>query len=979
MGDGTEKKALVISSTPISEPVQVVTSDPHKPATLAEQQEADPAVTTVTRPESPPSRTDSPLPLSPSKHEVRGSGLESGDADAFVVTDSFVYLAVSALPPFPPPSLQESAPPSPHLQPRSDPEEADFLSTDSFVYLAAPERHPLAGDGSSAGNSQDSDSDAGQSGVDFALGSTTADSDSDASESEPEPEPEAATSLWDPWEDLEPAVLHWLFYEDQSEKDLICEDQSEKELPSNNQSDWGISGPGGPACRLSPGPEVEELDDSSPNEEEVRHTPVEVEMAPLSASLAEEGGFLAPDEAAVPLALFWETHSRLEPWLQETEALLAHLPPPAIDLETLRQQQDQLRVLKESIAGHQCHVDKLLLIGPVLDPHSQEGAAMRCSYSAVEQRYHAIKEGVKGHSAALEEAISQSSQFYDKLEPLLETLERAVQRLRQRPPVAVELERIREQLAVHRAAGQELDKLLPSYNALCSRGDDPTAHVPHANPADPASQVVRARLRRLRSLWEEIRQRAQEREGKLLEVLDLAGKFWAESGGLLGMLREAQDITRKLEDPAVSPAHIRQQLDTTKAWRAEVGRLSDQLQALRSLGDDLITACGDTEKTLVKKTIDETYAAWDGLSRSLGERKQRLEEALSTAVQYQDALQGVYGYLDNAGVELRNMPAVGKELSTVRQQLQDLKRYKQVLFRQQRDMQKVRQQGELLLRSASAQSEREAIQKPLAHLTHLWRSLGDEVTHRQHELEVALLCLGQFQQALMEAESWLSQSHVMLDTLRPISCDPKAIEMELANHQVLRDDEFSHRSTMETINRAGAELLEASTAQEASLLRQQLDTVNQSWDSLVLKTQDRQALLEEALLEAKGFHSEVQDCLQWLRCTERQLSAAKPTGGLPETAREQLRQHMELQGQLCQQGEHFQALLERGRPLLMTPAQGGWGLPHTDPAGPAATAEHVDQHQQQDGQQEGKAGGGSCPGNRFPELPAGVCKLADPG
>ncbi|KAG9330953.1 hypothetical protein JZ751_021434, partial [Albula glossodonta] len=127
----------------------------------------------------------------------------------------------------------------------------------------------------------------------------------------------------------------------------------------------------------------------------------------------------------------------------------------------------------------------------------------------------------------------------------------------------------------------------------------------------------------------------------------------------------------------------------------------------------------------------------------------------------------------------------------------------------------------------------------------------------------------------MEAESWLSQSHVMLDTLRPISCDPKAIEMELANHQVLRDDEFSHRSTMETINRAGAELLEASSAQEASLLRQQLDTVNQSWDSLVLKTQDRQALLEEALLE-------------------------------------------ELQGQLCQQGEHFQALLERGRPLLMT-------------------------------------------------------------
>ena len=81
--------------------------------------------------------------------------------------------------------------------------------------------------------------------------------------------------------------------------------------------------------------------------------------------------------------------------------------------------------------------------------------------------------------------------------------------------------------------------------------------------------VVRSRLQRLRSLWGEVHQRAQEREAKLLQVLDLAGRFWAESGALLGTLRDAQDITKKLEDPAVSPAHITQQLETTKARTAQ--------------------------------------------------------------------------------------------------------------------------------------------------------------------------------------------------------------------------------------------------------------------------------------------------------------------------------------------------------------------------------------------------------------------------
>ncbi|XP_035285086.1 microtubule-actin cross-linking factor 1-like [Anguilla anguilla] len=643
--------------------------------------------------------------------------------------------------------------------------------------------------------------------------------------------------------------------------------------------------------------------------------------------------FLALEQARVPLTLFWETHRKLEPWLEETEALIGRLPSPAVDLETLRTQQDQIRVLKESVLGHQCHVDKLLLIGPMLDPGSQEGAAMRQSCSAVERRYLAIKEGVRGHSAALEEAISQSSQFHDKMEPLLETLERAVQRLRQRPPVAVELEKLREQLAVHRAAGQELDKLLPAYNALCSHGDDPAAHVPHAHPGDPASQAVRSRLQRLRSLWAEIRQRAQEREAKLLEALDLAGRFWAESGALLGTLRDAQDITRKLEDPAVSPAHITQQLETTKAWRAEMGRLSEQLQALSMLGDKLITVCGDTEKPLVRKSLEETQAALQSLNRMLEERMQRLETAMTTAVQYQDALQGMFGYLDKAAMELRNMPTAGAELGAVQQQIQDLKLFKAVVLQQQRDMQKVRQQGELLVRSASAQSDREAVREPLTHLTHLWKSLGDEVTHRQHELEVALLSLGQLQQALMEAESWLSQSHVTLDALRPISCDPKAIEMELANHQVFRDDVLSRRATMEALNRAASsQLLELDPGEEASRLRQQLETVHHSWESLLFKTQGRQDLLEVALAEAEVFHGEVQVCLQWLRDTERQLSTTKPTGGLPETAREQLRQHMELQGQVSQQADRYHDLVARGQAMLMSlleGEEGGFGATQT--------------------------------------------------
>ncbi|KAG7457647.1 hypothetical protein MATL_G00229410 [Megalops atlanticus] len=637
--------------------------------------------------------------------------------------------------------------------------------------------------------------------------------------------------------------------------------------------------------------------------------------------------FSALEQAQVLVARFWETYEELEPWLGETETLIAQLPPPAIDTEALRQQQDQMRLLRESIAEHKPHIDKLLKIGPQLAELSvPEGATVRQRYSEAERRYLAIKEEVKDRATALDEAVSQSTQFHDKMDPLLETLEGAVQRLRQPPPVAAEVEKIREQLAEHRATGLELDKLLPSFSALCARGEELITRAPHD---DPAAQAVRSRLLRLRSLWDEIRQRSEEREGKLQDVLELAGKFWADMAALLSTLRDSQEIVKDLEDPGVDPSLIKQQIEAAEAIKAETDGLREELEFVRTLGADLIFACGETEKPEVKKTIDEMNAAWEGLNRTWRERMERLDEAMSASVQYQDALQGMFDYLDNAVIKLCDMSTVGTDLSTVKQQIEELKQFKVEVYQQQIDMEKLCHQGELLVKKVSDQTDQDMIQEPLTELRHLWDNLGDKITHRQHKLEAALLALGQFQHALSELQSWLKHTHATLDTQRPVSSDPKAIEIELAKHHVLRNDVLSHRSTVETVNSAGSELLESSPGDDANHLRDQLDELNRSWESLLLKTEERQKLLEAALQQAEGFHGELEEFLQWLRRTESQLSAAKPTGGLPETAREQLQQHMELQSQLSQRADQYHRLLDQGESMLLS--RGG------EEGGPGAT------------------------------------------
>lgn len=178
------------------------------------------------------------LPQSPSKSDSCGAGLDSNDSQAFVMSDSFVYLAVSVPPQYPsdcPPSpLEDSIPPSPVPKPPCCPEEEDgaFLSPDSFVYMAAPERpQPGPSDvGSACEDTQELDLDSfsegtqsGMDGVEFVIGSMTGDSDWESDGSALDFPPLMSRDQGS--DQLEPGLLQSLFTQIETTQTQACRPQ----------------------------------------------------------------------------------------------------------------------------------------------------------------------------------------------------------------------------------------------------------------------------------------------------------------------------------------------------------------------------------------------------------------------------------------------------------------------------------------------------------------------------------------------------------------------------------------------------------------------------------------------------------------------------------------------------------------------------------------------------------------------------------
>ncbi|XP_071597782.1 dystonin isoform X23 [Heliangelus exortis] len=613
---------------------------------------------------------------------------------------------------------------------------------------------------------------------------------------------------------------------------------------------------------------------------------------------------------------FWETYEELWPWLTETEMIISQLPAPALEYETLKQQQEEHRQLRELIAEHKPHIDKMNKTGPqLLELSPGEGFSIQEKYVAADTLYSKIKEDVKKRALALDEAISQCTQFHDKIDPTLESLKRIVERLRQPPSISAEVEKIKEQISENKNVSVDLEKLQPVYETLKQRGEEMIARSEGADK-DISAKAVQEKLDQMVLIWEDIQTLTEEREAKLLDVMELAEKFWCDHMALVATIKDTQDFIRELEGPGVDPSVVKQQQEAAEAAKEEIDGLQEELEAVVSLGSELRAACGEPDKPIVNKSIDELNSAWDALNKTWKERVDKLVEAMQAAVQYQDGLQAIFDWVDIAGSKLASMSPVGTDLETVKQQTEELKQFKTEAYQQQIEMERLNHQAELLLKKVTEESDKHTVQDPLSELRLMWDSLEEKIINRQHKLEGALLALGQFQHALDELLTWLTHTEDLLNEQKPVGGDPKAIEIELAKHHVLQNDVLAHQSTVEAVKKAGNDLIESSAVEEASNLRSKLELLNQRWQNVLEKTEQRKQQLDSALIQAQGFHGEVEDMQQWLTDTERQLLASKPVGGLPETAREQLNTHMELCAAFEAKEETYKCLLQKGQQML---------------------------------------------------------------
>ncbi|XP_049682668.1 microtubule-actin cross-linking factor 1, isoforms 6/7-like isoform X1 [Accipiter gentilis] len=610
------------------------------------------------------------------------------------------------------------------------------------------------------------------------------------------------------------------------------------------------------------------------------------------------------------LAQFSEAHEELLPWLEETQVVGVQLSPNAISYEAFKEQQALLQCLREAIAEHRPLMGKLQRVSAQLVELSPEqGAPFQQRWQEAEEQYGRIRERVRQAAALLEDALPRYSQLTERMDLLLECLERLQSRLQSQPSVRGDAAHLREQIRENSLALGELEKLGVALETIQAQGSELLASMQAAN-SDAAARGIQERTAQLLSQWGCLRGRCQEQERWLRELLALADRFWHGLSELALTLSDTQQLVLGLEEAGGEPEAIRTRLRTLQALREEIDSLQGELDTLGSLGVELMSSCGDPDKPDVTKSLDDLYSSWHSLNKVWTDRYARLEEQLQASVSYQETMQRLFEWLDTAELRIAEEFLVGGDLDMVQQQLAELKEFKRELYQCKVDVESLRHQASL---GAAGQGDPPA---PLSDFRQRWDHLEEEIVSRQHQLEAALLGLGQFQHQLEELLQWLSRTAEQLQGPTLLRLDLQSCEIELAKHKVLRNDVMSHARTVQSVNEAGQGLLLSSLGESVEGLQRSLQQLNQRWDLVQSETESRQLELENNLSQVQDITLEITELLQWLEQVELQLFFSKPAWGHPDTTKEKLTAHLELCKEMESKQEAYSSVRERLQRLL---------------------------------------------------------------
>ncbi|KAM6312937.1 microtubule-actin cross-linking factor 1, isoforms 6/7-like [Podargus strigoides] len=394
--------------------------------------------------------------------------------------------------------------------------------------------------------------------------------------------------------------------------------------------------------------------------------------------------------------------------------------------------------------------------------------------------------------------------------------------------------------------------------------------------------------------------------------------------------------------------------------KEQVDPLQLKLQQVNRVGQGLIQSVGkNCDVQGLGHDMEEINTCWDTDHKKVAQRVAQLQEALLHCEKLQDTLVPLLSWLADIEELISTQKPPSVEYRVVKAQIQKQKCYMQTI---KEEMDGLREELEIVLLLGtylilpSDETEKPEV-KSTDEVKNTWENLNKTWKKKLEKLEEAVQLAVQYQDTLRamldrldnavieqcnmsplstdlstakeqmnkakfhkawkELLDWLEDAENQLDSELEISNDPDYIELQLSKHKEFQKTLGGKQPVYDTTIRMGRALKEkALLPDDTPKLDNFLGEVQEKWDTVCRKSEERQHKLEEALLFSGQFLDELHALLDWLHKVEPQLDEDQPVHGDLDLVMNLMDAHKVFQKELGKRTATVQMLKRSGQELI---------------------------------------------------------------
>ncbi|KQS62695.1 uncharacterized protein Dere_GG22462, isoform AE [Drosophila erecta] len=432
---------------------------------------------------------------------------------------------------------------------------------------------------------------------------------------------------------------------------------------------------------------------------------------------------------------------------------------------------------------------------------------------------------------------------------------------------------------------------------------------------DIDKEPIKAELQDIRDRWERLNNDLIARAHEIENCSRRLGDFNDELRNLDHSLGRCEDRLAA-HDALGGAAKDPKLLERVKAIREELTNLSKPLQSLKALAKDI-----SAEARAAGGDADHLTSEVDGLADRMSELQGRLDDrcgelqSAATAVsQFNEQMKSLGIDLNDLETEIEKLSPPGREIKIVQVQIDDVGKIQNKLDRLVGRLEDAERAADVLVDAGFA-ADTTQTREQISTLRKTLGRLDNRVRDHEDNLQATLKALREFYDNQSQTLDDIQDVSDEFKRMKPVGSELDQIRRQQEDFRNFRERKVEPLAiNVDKVNVAGRDLVRsAGSGVSTTAIEKDLEKLNDRWNDLKERMNERDRRLDVALLQSGKFQEALAGLSKWLSDTEEMVANQKPPSSDYKVVKAQLQEQKFLKKMLLDRQNSMGSLANLGK------------------------------------------------------------------